>query len=70
MRKQSSTYRGWKLAVVPGRVVLGHGVRARPPHRIVMAKGWGEELVLDDLRRQIDAIEDAGDGEASVTRCP
>jgi hypothetical protein len=44
---------------------MGHGARVRPPHTLVMAKAWCEELVLKDLRRQIDAIEDAGDGSVN-----
>jgi hypothetical protein len=38
---------------------LGHGVRATRPHRVVMAEAPTEAEALDELRRQIDAIEDA-----------
>jgi hypothetical protein len=67
MRRQDSDYRGWTLCVVPGCPCLGHAVRRRPPHEVVMAKGRGEELVLRSLRRQVDEFEDDGDvaGETS-----
>jgi hypothetical protein len=61
MRRQDSTYRGWKLAVAndPGRrrAILGHGVRSKPAHYVVMARGYSADLVLEVLHRQIDEIE-------------
>jgi hypothetical protein len=60
MERRQADYRGWTLGVVPGRPRLGHGVRRRSPHEVIMAKGWGEELVLRELRRLVDEFEDAG----------
>jgi hypothetical protein len=40
---------------------LGHGVRREPPHKVIMARGRAEDLVLRDLRRQVDGFEDASD---------
>ena len=60
MEHHHSEYRGWKLCTIWGRPCLGHGVRAIPPNNVVMAEGPTEAAVLDDLRRQVDSIEDAG----------
>jgi hypothetical protein len=70
MRREDSHYRGWKLAVVVGsrrnRTVVGHGVRAAPPHTVIMAEGYGPELVLADLRRQVDEIEAGLEGRGAA----
>jgi hypothetical protein len=63
MEHHHSDYRGWKLCTIPDRPCLGHGVRAAPPHDVIMAKGPTEASVLDELHRQVDAVEDAA-GEA------
>jgi hypothetical protein len=59
MEHHHSDYRGWKLCTIPDRPCLGHGVRAAPPHDVIMAKGPTEANVLDELHRQVDAVEDA-----------
>ena len=60
-----SDYRGWKLCVTPdgpSPQVLGYGVRATRPHRVIMAEASTAATALLDLHRQVDAIEDgAGD---------
>jgi hypothetical protein len=56
-------HRGWMVCVTPNGPpeeprYLGHGVRATRPHRVVMAEASTEPDALDELHRQIDAIED------------
>jgi hypothetical protein len=60
-------HRGWMVCVTPDGPpeepkYLGHGVRATRPHRVVMAEASTEAEALDEVRRQIDAIEDAASG--------
>jgi hypothetical protein len=45
MEHHHSEYRGWKLCTIPDRPCLGHGVRAAPPHDVIMAKGPTEKSV-------------------------
>jgi hypothetical protein len=57
-------HRGWMVCVTPNGPpeepwYLGHGVREMRPHRVVMAEAQTEAEALDELRRQIDAIENA-----------
>jgi hypothetical protein len=61
MRRQDSDYRGWKLCItVDARCkALGHAVRGEPPCEVIRSEGWGESLVLAELRRHIDAFEEA-----------
>jgi hypothetical protein len=66
MEHHHSDYRGWNLCTIPDRPCLGHGVRAAPPHDVIMAKGPTEKSVLDELHRQVDAKEDAA-GRAPET---
>ena len=66
MEHHHSNYRGWKLCTIPDRPCLGHGVRAVPPHDVIMAKGPTEENVLDELHRQVDAVEDAASGPSET----
>jgi len=68
MEHHHSDYRGWRLCVTPDGPedeprYIGHGVRATRPHRVVMAEAATEAAALDELHRQVDAIED-GAGEA------
>jgi hypothetical protein len=63
MEHHHSDYRGWKLRTIPDRPCLGHGGRAAPPYDVIMAKGQTEKSLLDELHRQVDAVEDAA-GEA------
>jgi hypothetical protein len=61
MHHHHSDYRGWRLCVTPdgpSPQVLGHGVRAMRPHQVVMAEAPSEAEALDELHRQVDAIED------------
>jgi hypothetical protein len=63
MHLNHSAYRGWKLCVCPdgqSPLCLGHGVRAERPHHVIMAEAPTEAEALDELHRQVDAIEDAG----------
>jgi hypothetical protein len=66
MEWRHSDYRGWTLCVtVDGRCkALGHAVRRERPHEVLMSEGWGESLVIQELRRLIDAIEEAGPDDA------
>ena len=41
--------------------------RATRPHRVIMAEAPTEALALEELRRQIDAIEDAA-GDGAIAR--
>lgn len=54
-------YRGWTIGMGPGersrRKVMGHAARRERPHLIVMASGWGLEMVYQDLCRRIDEEE-------------
>jgi hypothetical protein len=52
-------YRGWSLTVWRGRPVIGCGNRRSPPFEVFMARGFGGRTVLADLKRQVDAFEDA-----------
>ena len=54
-----SRYRGWTIGLAANgrRKWLAHGARKRPPHKLVMAEGWGERLVLAELHRKIDRVE-------------
>jgi hypothetical protein len=69
MDRQHSDYRGWTLWVATDerRKSLGHAVRRDRPHEVITSEGWGEKLVLDELRRLIDAIED---GDSDVDPSP
>jgi hypothetical protein len=66
MRRQDSDYRGWTLCVTTDERCksLGRAVRRERPHEVILSEGWGEELVIQELRRLIDAIEEAGSDEA------
>ena len=74
--RRHSDYRGWTLCVtsVGRRKALGYAVRREPPHEIVRAEGCGASLVLKDLRRRVDAVEDKisgeGAGDQMVTGAP
>jgi hypothetical protein len=64
MEYRHSDYRGWRLCITPDGPpeaprYIGHGVRATRPHRIIMAETSAEGAALDELHRQVDAIEDA-----------
>ena len=66
-------HRGWMVCITPNGPpeeprYLGHGVRATRPHRVVMAEAPTEAEALDELRRQIDAIEDAASPGAVAGR--
>src|SRR5262249_20068555 len=67
MEHHHSDYCGWKLCTIWGRPCLGNGVRATPPHNVIMAEGSTDALVLEDLRRQVDSIEDAGGDAGRMT---
>jgi hypothetical protein len=66
MDRKHSEYRGWTLCITVDdrRKALGHAVRREPPCEVIMSEGWGESLVIHELRRLIDAIEEAGPDEA------
>jgi hypothetical protein len=64
MERRHSNYKGWKLCTVPGRPCLGHGVRATRLHAVILAKGPTEANVLDELHRQVDAKDVAGEAPA------
>jgi hypothetical protein len=61
MDRHDSEYRGWTLCVTTDerRKSLGHAVRRESPCEVIRSEGWGEELVLAELRRHIDDFEDA-----------
>jgi hypothetical protein len=63
MDRKHSEYRGWTLCITTDerRKSLGHAVRREHPCEVIMSEGWGEKLVLAELRRHIDEFEDAGD---------
>jgi hypothetical protein len=61
-------HRGWKVCITPDGSpdrpwFIGHAVRATRLHDVVMTQAPSEAAALEDLHRQVDAIEDpAGDG--------
>jgi hypothetical protein len=64
MEHHHSGYRGWRLCVTPDgppdrQGYIGHGVRAARPHEVIMTQASSEAEALDELRRRVDAIEDA-----------
>jgi hypothetical protein len=66
-------HRGWMVCVAPNGPpeesrYLGHGVRAARPNHLVMAEASTEAEALADLRRQVDAIEDAAGPRAEAGR--
>jgi hypothetical protein len=69
MRDRASEYRGWRIAVVDlgRRKLLGHAVRVRSPHDLVMAEGWGVESVAAELRQKIDQAEAELGGDAATS---
>src|SRR5262245_13129006 len=65
-------HRGWRLCVTPTEPseeprYIGHAVRATRPHRVVMAEGSSEAAALEDLHRQVDALEGAAGDVAGST---
>jgi hypothetical protein len=72
MEHRHSEYRGWKLCITPDGPpdaprYLGHGVRATPPHEVIMTRDSTEAAALDRLYRQVDAMEDAGAKRTGVS---
>jgi hypothetical protein len=73
MEHYHSHYRGWKLCVTPDGPpdqprCIGHGVRATRPHRGIMFEATTEAATLEELHRQVDAIEDERAGAATSPR--
>ena len=69
MEHHHSDYRGWKLCDTPdgpSPQALGHGGRAARPHDVVMAEAPTEAEALDELHRQVDAVEDAASGPSET----
>ena len=71
MEHHHSDYRGWKLCVTQDGPpeeprYIGHGVRATRLHRVIMAEASAEEAALDELHRQVDAVEDAAAANTGV----
>lgn len=63
-------YRGWTIGIGTAersrRKLMGHAARRERPHLLVMASGWGLEMVYADLCRQIDQAEaNLADGSPS-----
>jgi hypothetical protein len=63
MEHHHSNYRGWKLCVTPDGPpdrprCIGHGVRATRPHRVIMFEATTEAATLEELHRQVDAVEE------------
>jgi hypothetical protein len=67
MEHHHSDYRDWRLCVTLSGPLdaprfIGHGVCATLPHDVIMVEASTEPAALDELHRQVDAIEDAASG--------
>jgi hypothetical protein len=56
---QEHEYRGWHLTLYTGRAWIGCAARQRPPHQVILVKGFADSSVLAALRSQVDEIEDS-----------